>query len=356
MDRNRASVFLMIQSVCVQNFWHLVCHRSSVAAHGSYLRVQLGKYDLFVHNHKGQLSCYVNKCPHRSSRIVDSVSGKSSLQCPYHGWSFQPFRTAVPRSETFDESPRDPREAFLDQWFLEDHSGFIFVALKPLFPLIEQIGKDSSLLLERIGSSLQDCHSSQVIHYDASWMLAVENALEPYHVSKVHPKSLGTVGLDDGVDTLWDWSSLWHASSANARISRVSTLIKNCVDLRDQIGGYLSLYIFPFSMLSSTESLSFALQLYQPSLSCENASTSLVTTLYTPSIVNERMRDSVEAFYRSTAEMNFKIFEEDARISSLVYPDSWSIEPLTYFSTLELKINHFRDCCKKALSLSCGLV
>lgn len=352
MDINRASAFLEIQSVCVQNFWHLVCHRTSVAAHGSYLRVKLDKYDLFVHNHKGQLSCYVNKCPHRGSRLVDSVFGKSSLQCPYHGWSFQPFRTAVPRSETFDESSRDPREARLDQWILEEHFGFVFVALNPFFPLIQQIGKDSLLILERIGSSIQNCHSSQVIQYDASWMLALENALESYHVSKVHPQTLGIVGLDDGVDTLWDWSSLWHASISNLKISRISALIGNCVDLRDRMNGYMSLYMFPFSMLSSTESLSFALQLYQPSLPCENATTSLLTTLYTPSVVVERMRDSVEAFYQSTAEMNFKIFEEDARISSLVCQDSWSTDPLVYASTLELKINHFRDCCKKALSMS----
>jgi len=356
MDNNKSSLFMRIQSVCIQNFWHLVCHRSSVATHGTYLRVQLGKYDLFVHNYKGHLSCYVNKCPHRASRIVDSLSGKSSLQCPYHGWSFQPVKTAVPRSETFDKSLRDPREARLDQWFLEDYSGFIFVALKPLFPLIDQIGNDSSILLERIGSSIQNCHSTQVVNYNASWMLAVENALESYHVSKIHPKTLGTVGLDDGVDSLWDWTSLWHASSGNAKISRISKLIANCVDLGDQISGYLSLYFFPFSMLSSTESLSFALQLYQPSWFCENAKTSLLTTLYTPSIANERMRDSVEGFYQSTADMNFKIFEEDAHISSLVYPDSWSIEPLDYFSTLELKVNHFRDCCKRALSLSGGIV
>ena len=105
-------------------------------------------------------------------------------------------------------------------------------------------------------------------------------------------------------------------------------------------------------MLSSTESLSFALQLYQPSPLCEEAHTSLLTSLYIPFIKDERMRDSVEEFYRSTSEMNLRIFEEDAWISSLVSANSWSIEPLPYVSTLELKINHFRKCCKKALFLS----
>ena len=116
--------------------------------------------------------------------------------------------------------------------------------------------------------------------------------------------------------------------------------------------GYASLYFFPFSMLSTTESLSYALQLYQPSSNSMSTATTLRTSLYTPLVINERMRNSVEEFYSSTSEMNLKIFEEDAYISSLVAPESWNFEPLTYTSTLELKINHFRECCKKALSLS----
>ncbi len=352
MDNNFFPEVSRLQSVCIERFWHLVCHRSSISGHGSYLGVRLGRYDLFVHNHQGELSCYVNKCPHRGARIVASTSGSSSLQCPYHGWSFQPSSTSVPRLDTFNNSPLDPRQARLDCWFLEDCHGFIFIALKPLFSLVDQIGLDSWHLLEQIGDSIQKCHSTQIIEYKTPWMLAVENALEPYHVSKVHPGTLGIVGLDDGVNTLWSWSSLWHASSANTKLSRISSLIGKSLDIRDRVGGYRSLYIFPFSMLSSTESLSFALQLYQPSSLGEQAHTSLLTSLYVPSIKDDRMRDSVEKFYHSTSEMNLKIFKEDARISSLVSPDSWSIKSIPYVSTLELKINHFRSCCEKALFMS----
>ena len=341
-----------LHSVCVERFWHLVCHRSSVASHGSYLRISLGQHDLFVHNHHDELSCYVNKCPHRGSRIVASTSGLTSLQCPYHGWSFQPLSTSVPRLDTFNESPLDPRQARLSRWLLVDLHGFIFVGFKPLLSLFDQIGEGASNFLASIGYSIQKCNSTQIVEYNTSWTLAVENALEPYHISKVHPSTLGIVGLDDGVNNLWDWTSLWHASSSNAKLSRSSSLIGNSLDIDNRIGGYRSLYIFPFSMLSSTESLSFALQLYQPISPLEEAHTSLLTSLYVPYIKDERMRASVEQFYRSTSEMNLRIFKEDARISSLVSPDSWSIEPLPYVSTLELKINHFRDCCKNALMLS----
>ena len=102
--------------------------------------------------------------------------------------------------------------------------------------------------------------------------------------------TLGVVGLDDGVNNLWV-ELLWHASSSNAKLSRSSALIAILLILRIEYRLQILVY-FPFSMLSSTESLSFALQLYQPS-SLEEVHTSLLTSLYVPPIKDERMRDSV---------------------------------------------------------------
>ena len=241
----------------------------------------------------------------------------------------------------------DPRQARLGQWYLEDLSGFIFIGLNPYLPLSEQIGRDAVGLLERISLSIQNCHSSQIVEYEAPWVIAVENALEPYHVSRVHPKTLATVELDDGSNTFWDWGSVWHASSANNKIARLSALVGGSVSIGHRESGYMSLYLFPFSMLSSTESRSYALQVYKPSPEVSDSRTSLLNLLYTPSVFNERMRNSVESFYDATVEMNKRIFEEDAYVSSLVPFDSWSDQPLTYASSLEEKINHFRSCCRK---------
>ena len=350
MDCKNSALLQKVQDSCVKSFWHLVCHKSLVLDHGSYFRFQLGKFDLFIHNHKGELSCYVNSCPHRGARIVNSLSGRSSLQCSYHGWSFQPSGTSVPRLETFADS-LDPRNARLSQWNLYTFAGFIFVSVDPIYSLANQIGPDVMNLLERVGGGIQDCYSSQVIQFNSPWMLAVENALESYHVSKVHPHTLSTVGLDDGFNTFWDWASLWHASTRSKKVSRLSSVMSSYVDIPSPIDGYFSLYLFPFSMLSSTESLSIALQLYQPGQNLEQRNTSLLTSLYVPPISNNRMRESVAEFYRSTSEMNRKIFEEDANISSFVPLESWDIEPLEYCSSLEVKINHFRDCCKKVSAM-----
>ena len=84
---------------------------------------------------------------------------------------FSAIKYLVPRLDTFNESPLDPRQARLDRWFLEDFHGFIFVGLKPLLSLIDQIGEDSSNLLASIGHSTK-MYSTQIVEYNVSWMLA----------------------------------------------------------------------------------------------------------------------------------------------------------------------------------------
>ena len=340
-----------IQASCIQRFWHLVCHRSSVPEHNSFFRFRLGRFDLFIHNHGGHLSCYQNKCPHRGSRIVNELSGDTPLQCPYHGWSFQPTRTSVPRYDTFSLNVNDPRQARLNQWQTFEVSGFVFVSSDPASSVQQQVGEDAFCRLQSYGASIYSCHSSHSIDFAAPWMLAVENALESYHVPSVHPATLGLIGLADGVNTFSDWSSFWYASTSSKKLIASSRIIARCIDVEDRREGYSSLYLFPFAMLSTTETLSFALQLYQPSPLVQNCNTVLRTSLYIPRIVNSAMRDPVMAFYDSSARMNRLIFEEDARVSSLVPLESWDVEPLVYASSLELKINHFRECCRRSISV-----
>jgi phenylpropionate dioxygenase-like ring-hydroxylating dioxygenase large terminal subunit len=340
-----------IQASCIQKFWHLVCHRSSLPSHGSFFRFRLGRVDLFIHNSFGKLSCYLNKCPHRGARIVNALSGDTPLQCPYHGWSFQPGKTSVPRYDTFDLDVNDPRQARLHQWQIYEVAGFVFVACDPASNVQGQIGDDAFYRLQSCGASIHACHSSQSIDYAAPWMLAVENALESYHVPSVHPSTLGLIGLEDGTNTFSDWSSSWQAATTSKKLISSSRIIAKSINIEERLEGYFSLYLFPFAMLSSTESLSFALQVYQPSPCLQDCNTTLRTSLYIPRIVNSAMRDPVMAFYDSSANMNRLIFEEDASISSLVPFESWDAEPLPYASSLESKINHFRECCRRSISV-----
>ena len=333
---------------CIENYWHCVGHEIELGSHLAFRRILIGNHDLLIQNHGGTFFAVVNSCPHRGARLVVEPAGCAPLRCRYHGWSFQPSGTAIPRFDTFPCQP-DPREVVLKQWHMERLGGFIFVSLSPVMTLDAQLGEYACSMLQAIGESLDAFHGEQVITYQSNWKLAVENALEPYHVSSIHANTLSTLNLSDGNDSLWDWASLWEATSGNGRVTRLAGRLKIALKQTFEINGYKALYLFPFAMLSSTEGLSFALQTYFPQVDPMAEVTYVSTRLFTPVVENISVKDALVAFYDSTAEMNRRIFEEDASICSQIPLSSWSCDPLIYSSSLEVKIDHFRSCCRKAL-------
>lgn len=338
-----------LDSRCILHFWHLVLHRSSISTHNSYQRIQLGSFDLFLYNHNGSIACYVNSCPHRASRLISSVSGCQPLRCPYHGWSFRPDGTSIPSYSTFSPE-QDPRAARLEEWLTYELNGFIFISLKPHSSVYDQIGQHSYQMLMDIGKSISALHSLSTIRFDSPWTLAVENALEPYHLTSVHSDTLALLGLDSGTNKLDTWSSLWTASTHKHKLINTFDILRSRISAPFHLNGYFSLYLFPFSMLSSTAALSFSLQVYQPSPRSANPFTTMLTSLYKPAITNDRYLQMAEGYFTGIAKMNDRIFTEDASIVSLVHADSWSPEPLRYCSELEHKINHFRTCCRNLLN------
>lgn len=336
---------------CIEKYWHCVGHEVEFPSHLDFRRILIGEHDLFIHNHGGSLRAYVNKCPHRGAKLILKTVGSCSLVCPYHGWSFQPSGTSVPRFDTFVVDT-DPREAVLDQWALVRIGGFIFIAYHPVMSLEAQLGEFACNMLLEIGDSLGAYHGEQVINFSCNWKLAVENALESYHIRSIHVKTLGSLNLEDGIDICWDWSSLWQSAGRNERITRLAKHIRKSIKQCSEINGYMSLYLFPFAMLSSTEGLSFALQTYFP-LPCQLKNTTYVSThLYSPALLNISMKNALMEFYDSTAKVNNMIFHEDADICSHMSLSSWSFDPLRWCSGLESKVQHFRLMCRKVLGIA----
>ena len=324
-----------------------MCHKASLAKEGDYIRVLLGDSDLFVCNISGVVRCFVNKCPHRGARIVTQGGGATRLICPYHGWVFREEETIVPRSETFADSLCKPKEARLEEWLVEEVGQLVFVANKPYFDLDEQIEEGLLRDLKGLGQIISEEHCRNEIMFTAPWQVAVENALESYHINKIHGKTLVKVRLDDGVDTMFRWSSLWQAQSNDKRIELLARLARGNEESNGLVtSGYSSVYLFPFSMISTTGGLSFSFQLYQPTGDRPDRQTVLTTSLYTREPKSSRLKDRLLEFYDSTATFNHQVFQEDADICGTIGVDSWSSGRPRYHSRLEDKIVHFRDMCR----------
>ena len=86
----------------------------------------------FIYNLKNEVKVFLNRCPHRGSKIFNQNYGNSPLKCPYHGWVFTPSKTFVPRIDTFKQNP-NPEESRLESWKVKLVGGFIFIAKDPFF-------------------------------------------------------------------------------------------------------------------------------------------------------------------------------------------------------------------------------
>tara|TARA_Y100001968_G_scaffold317147_1_gene345787 strand:+ start:5777 stop:6880 length:1104 start_codon:yes stop_codon:yes gene_type:complete len=338
-----------IYNQSIDRFWHLIGHTNEIKKSNSYINVNIGIYDLIIYNYKNVFKAYINSCPHRGCKIKLKKSGNSPLVCPYHGWSFNPSGTVIPRLKSF-ENLEEAQSARLIEWKLEIVGGFIFIANDPKYNLNLQIGNEVFSLLKKIGENLNNLYSHEIITSKCHWTIAVENALEPYHLSMVHSDSLNKLKLDDGINIINEWTSLWKAEIRSKKIFNSLRIIKSAIKDILNISGYWSLYIFPFSQLSSTGGLSFALQSFNPGKHAHIEETKVSTKLFVPKIEKSSLSTPLTEFWDSSSKINRIIFEEDAEICSHIPLDSWDINPLNFSSDLEVKINHFRSCCSKVTS------
>ena len=129
-----------------------------------------------------------NVCTHRGMVLCHEHSDSKTIQCPYHGRTFNRDGT-LKHMPGFEDVVDFPSEAdHLQSFALEIWNGFEFTSLKPNVSLEDVLRP----LQERIGWFFSDLKydSSRDRNWDidANWMLYVDNYLEGFHIPYVHPE------------------------------------------------------------------------------------------------------------------------------------------------------------------------
>jgi carnitine monooxygenase subunit len=130
---------------------------------------------------------FVNVCRHRGSVVAENAGDRTTLQCPYHAWTYDldgSLRSA-PRGEELEGT----EELSLVPVRLERWGPFRFVTLdSEALPLAELLGE----IPERIAEAGLDVEALAFHHrtdweVHANWKIASENFLECYHCPVAHP-------------------------------------------------------------------------------------------------------------------------------------------------------------------------
>ncbi|HEV2583237.1 MAG TPA: aromatic ring-hydroxylating dioxygenase subunit alpha, partial [Ktedonobacteraceae bacterium] len=180
------------------HMWVCIGRADALPNPGAYRVVTLGRESVIVaRNREGMLNAFLNVCRHRGARLCSQETGqlKGSIQCRYHAWTYGLDGRLIGAPNVMNDE-RFERVTFgLFPVALEVWHGFIYLSLdEHPAPVAEQL---NPVILERFGSlqpferyGVGDLKVGKSITYDvqANWKLLLENFMECYHCSPMHPE------------------------------------------------------------------------------------------------------------------------------------------------------------------------
>ena len=183
--------------------WMNVGRGSEMSRPGDYVTADVaGESVIVIRQLDGTVRAMLNVCRHRGARILLGERGSCPrmLRCPYHSWSYgldgalrgaPNLRDSVgPAQASLGLQPVAVREAYGCLWVNLDPDARDFDA-EIGAQLRERLASDDALA----GWELERLVTGRQIRYDvaANWKLIVENFMECYHCSSIHPELVAVV-------------------------------------------------------------------------------------------------------------------------------------------------------------------
>ena len=172
--------------------WLFATTEDALPRPGDQLPVRIGDQPvLLLRNQAGQLAALSNLCAHRGTLLVEQPANGKRIQCPYHAWTYDDAGRLL--GAPFAPKDMIEKEAHrLAAYRVESWHGLVFVSLNPdVEPLAERFAAVEAHVSAREIDALQHQADGQTTEvWECNWKVAILNAMESYHLFKVHPKTL----------------------------------------------------------------------------------------------------------------------------------------------------------------------
>lgn len=184
------AILKLEQDAIFNTTWQYVGITHDLQNPGDYLTCQRGNVPIVVlRDADHQLRAFVNVCRHRMAEVAQGTGQQMTLQCPYHGWTYNLDGSlrAAPRCDR--ESSFDPVHLGLIPVRVETWEFFVFINLHPdAEPLAACLGVIPEVLAKSgIDFSTLKRHKRTEFDMSANWKIVAENYLECYHCPVAHP-------------------------------------------------------------------------------------------------------------------------------------------------------------------------
>jgi phenylpropionate dioxygenase-like ring-hydroxylating dioxygenase large terminal subunit len=219
-----------------------VTFKNNLSVYDDYYSYKLYGKLLTTRNTDVGLSTYDNVCLHRSNLIDELGFGRKPFRCNYHGWQYG-TEGQLSRHPLVDSSCINIKK--VNNYLAVDVDGLIFSSLENSD--IRSVGKNT---LKDIGYTRTDVFHQESLLHMANWKLLVENVVEGYHLSFVHPNSFVPMGISStsAIDINFDGADSWTRVHAKNKEKQGEIMPGSPRD-------YLHAYIFPNLFISITGGL-----------------------------------------------------------------------------------------------------
>jgi phenylpropionate dioxygenase-like ring-hydroxylating dioxygenase large terminal subunit len=174
--------------------WTFLGMASDIPSDGDWFRTALATRSVFVQRFGNELRGFENICPHRFSPLRTTGKGNGPIICGYHGWHYnKDGRLAgAPNSrELFGKLPQE-MGICLQRLEVDTCGDLIFGRFSGgTGTLAESLG-DLAPIIEAVTRTKRRRFSE--VKFTANWKLFLHATLDDYHLTYVHPKSLGKLG------------------------------------------------------------------------------------------------------------------------------------------------------------------
>jgi phenylpropionate dioxygenase-like ring-hydroxylating dioxygenase large terminal subunit len=168
--------------------WHCLGREDEVPAPGDFFTVQLLNEPLLVgRGDDGAVRVMTNVCRHRGMPLAEGRGAVKRFVCSYHAWTYG-RDGALLRAPRMENAGFDARTCRLPQHPVHLWNGFIYASLDPDAKAFAHPGLEAML-------APYETARFRLVHvaeedWATNWKCLVENFMEGYHLSVVHPETL----------------------------------------------------------------------------------------------------------------------------------------------------------------------
>jgi phenylpropionate dioxygenase-like ring-hydroxylating dioxygenase large terminal subunit len=173
----------------LRDAWHCVGREDEIAKVGDYITVRLVGEPIIIVRDESGIKALSNVCRHRGMPLVEGVGNTKRFVCSYHAWMYATDGSLL-KAARMKNDGFDPKSCKLGEFHCIVRFGFIYVCVSDT-PSDFDVELDG--LKDLIGryepENYRLVHSDTEI-WNTNWKCLVENFMEGYHLSVVHPETL----------------------------------------------------------------------------------------------------------------------------------------------------------------------